>query len=217
VLAALLMASAGLDIAKAGFFDELFGGGEPLERYHYEGPRHFRPARHFWREYPRYGMSSEPRWARAAQWAEARGTRHRFAYRERLSYLSKQEPERRRAIVDHGAEPAAHGPSTLAGFCYNARPLGDDDGHVDALLHDATLRPGDSVMTAKGVRVFEGGGGCPHKSTDFLALGEIRGLPKHERRALAAIDKVIKTPRVVLVGGFAAVAARARPARASHE
>jgi hypothetical protein len=218
VLAALLMASAGLDIAKAGFFDEVFGGGEPMERYHYEGPRHFRPARHFWREYSHYGMSSEPRWARAAQWGEARGTRHRFAHRERLSYLSKQEPERRRTIVDHGTEPAAHGPSKLAGFCYNARPLGGDDGHVDALLHDATLQPGDSVMTAKGVRVFEGGGGCPHKNTDFLALAEIPGLPKRERRALAAIDKVIKTPRVaVQVGGFAAVAARARPARASHE
>ena len=223
VLAALLMASAGLDIAKAGFFDELFGGGEPMERYHSEGPRHFRPVRHFWREYPHYGMSSEPRWARAAQWAQARGTWHRFAHRgqareERLSYLPKQEPERRRAIVDHGAEPAAHGPSKLAGFCYTDRPLGGDDGHVDALLHDATLQPGDSVMTAKGVRVFEGGGGCPHKNTDFLALAEIRGLPKHERRALAAIDKVINTPRVAMqVGGFAAVAARARAARASKE
>jgi hypothetical protein len=218
VLAALLMACAGLDIAKAGFFDELFGGGEPMERYHYEHSRHFGPARHFGREYPHYGMSSEPRWARAAQWGEARGTRHRFAPRKRLSYLPKQEPERRRTIVDHGAEPAAHGPSNLAGFCYIARPLGDDVGHVDALLHDTTLQSGDSVMTAKGVRVFKGGGGCPHKNTDFLALAEIRGLPKHERRALAAIDKVIKTPRVaVLVGGFAAVAARARPARASHE
>ncbi len=218
VLAALLMTSAGLDIAKAGFFDELFGGGEPMERHHYEGPRHFRPARQFWREKPPYRRSSEPRRARAVQWAEARGTPHRFPQREHLSYLSKQEPERRRAIVDHGAEPAAHGPSKLAGFCYTARPLGGDDGHVDALLHDATLQPGDSVMTAKGVRVFEGGGGCPHKNTDFLALAEIRGLPKHERSALAAIDKVINTPRVAMqVGGFAAVAVRARTARASKQ
>ena len=87
------------------------------------------------------------------------------------------------------------------------RPLGGDDGHADALLHDATLQPGDSVMTAKGVRVFVGG--CPHRDTDFLALAEIRSLPKHERRALAAIDKVINTRRVaVQVGGFAAVGAR---------
>ena len=157
VLAALLMASAGLDIAKAGFFDELLRGSEPVERNYYQGPRQFRPARHFWREYPHYRMSSEPRWARAAQWAEARGARHHFAHRERLSYLSKQEPERRHTIVDPGTEPAAHGPSKLAGFCYIDRPLGGDDGHVDALLHDATLQPGDSVMTAKGVRVFEGG------------------------------------------------------------
>jgi hypothetical protein len=223
VVAALLVASAGLDIAKAGFLDELFGGGGPVERYHYGGPRRFRPARHFWREYPHYRTNSEPPWARAAQWAEARAPRHRFAHRERapeqrLSYLPKQEPERRRIIVDRGAEPAARGPSKLASLCYTARPLGGDVDHVDALLHDATLQPGDSVMTAKGVRVYEGGGGCPHKKTDFLALTEIRGLPKHERRALAAIDKVIKTPRVaVQVGGFAFVATRARTARASKE
>jgi hypothetical protein len=205
VVAALLMASAALDIAKAGFFDELLGGGGPVERNYYQGPRQFRPARQFWREYRHYRMSSEPRWARAAQWAEARGPRHRFAHREwvrerRLSYLPKQD-----------TEPHGHGRSNLAGFCYTARPLGDDVGHVDALLHDATLQPGDSVMTAKGVRVFKGVRGCPHKNTDFLALAEIRSLPKHERRALAAIDKVIKTPRVaVQVGGFATVAARAR-------
>ena len=122
-----------------------------------------------------------------------------------------------RTIVDHDTEPAADAPSKLPGFCYIASPLGNDVGHVDALLHDATLQPGDSVMTAKGVRVFKGGRDCPHENTDFLALAEIRGLPKHERRALAAIDKVIKTPRVaVQVGGFAIIAARAA-ARASHE
>ena len=220
--AGLFMASAELDIAKAGFFDELLGGGEPVERSYYQGPRQFRPARHFWGEYPHYRMSSEPRWARAAQWAEARGPRHRFAHREpmreqRLSYLPKQEPRRPRTIVDHDTEPAADAPSKLPGFCYIASPLGNDVGHVDALLHDATLQPGDSVMTAKGVRVFKGGRDCPHENTDFLALAEIRGLPKHERRALAAIDKVIKTPRVaVQVGGFATIAARAA-ARASHE
>jgi len=190
VVVALLIANAGLDIAKAGFFDELLGAGEPMERNYQQGPR----------------------WPRAAQWAEARGLRHRFAHSERmrerrLSYPPKQD-----------SELPGRGRFNLAGFCYIVRPLGDDVGHVDALLHDATLQPGDSVMTAKGVRVFKGGGGCPHKNTDFLALAEIPGLPKRERRALAAIDKLIKTPRVaVLVGGFAAVAARARPARASHE
>ena len=212
VVVALLIANAGLDIAKAGFFDELLGAGEPMERNYQQGPRRFQPARQFRGEYPHYRMSSEPRWPRAAQWAEARGLRHRFAHSERmrerrLSYPPKQD-----------SELPGRGRFNLAGFCYIVRPLGDDVGHVDALLHDATLQPGDSVMTAKGVRVFKGGGGCPHKNTDFLALAEIPGLPKRERRALAAIDKLIKTPRVaVLVGGFAAVAARARPARASHE
>jgi hypothetical protein len=154
VVVALLIANAGLDIAKAGFFDELLGAGEPMERNYQQGPRRFQPARQFRGEYPHYRMSSEPRWPRAAQWAEARGLRHRFAHSERmrerrLSYPPKQD-----------SELPGRGRFNLAGFCYIVRPLGDDVGHVDALLHDATLQPGDSVMTAKGVRVFKGGGGC---------------------------------------------------------
>ena len=84
VVVALLIANAGLDIAKAGFFDELLGAGEPMERNYQQGPRRFRPARQFRGEYPHYRMSSEPRWPRAAQWAEARGLRHRFAHSERM-------------------------------------------------------------------------------------------------------------------------------------
>ena len=63
-----------------------------------------------------------------------------------------------------------------------------------AVLNDPTLRPGDTVVTAKGVRVFKGGA-YPFKSSDFMSLAETRDLPIEKRGALAAIDRVLQTPR----------------------
>jgi len=50
------------------------------------------------------------------------------------------------------------------------------------------------VVTAQGVRVFKGGA-YPFKSSDFMSLAETRNLPIEKRGALAAIDRVVKTPR----------------------
>ena len=71
----------------------------------------------------------------------------------------------------------------------------------NAVLNDPTLRPGDTVVTAKGVRVFKGGA-YPFKSSDFMSLAETRDLPTEKRGALAAIDRVLQTPRgrIMLVG-----------------
>jgi hypothetical protein len=63
-----------------------------------------------------------------------------------------------------------------------------------AVLKDPTLRPGDTVVTAQGVRVFKGGA-YPFKSSDFMSLAETRDLPIEKRGALAAIDRVLRTPR----------------------
>ena len=63
-----------------------------------------------------------------------------------------------------------------------------------AVLNDPTLRPGDTVVTAKGVRVFKGGA-YPFKSSDFMSLAETHDLPIEKRGALAAIDRVLQTPR----------------------
>jgi hypothetical protein len=49
-------------------------------------------------------------------------------------------------------------------------------------------------MTAKGVRVFQGGSACPHKESDFLALADARDIPRSKRGALQAIEKAVKTP-----------------------
>ncbi len=80
------------------------------------------------------------------------------------------------------------------GLCYAAQPQSPDPGRSDALLHDVTLRQGDTVMTDQGVRVFEGGGGCPHKNSEFLALADARDVSRTKRGALLAIEKAVKTP-----------------------
>ncbi len=120
-----------------------------------------------------------------------------YAYPERrvvrrhvssLSYMPRRK-----------ARPASNrlataGPDAKSGLCYATRPQAPDLTQPDAILHDATLREGDSVMTAEGVRVFQGGSACPHKESDFLALADARDIPRSKRGALLAIEKAVKTP-----------------------
>jgi hypothetical protein len=62
-----------------------------------------------------------------------------------------------------------------------------------SIYDDTTLRPGDAVMTAKGVRVFLGGHSAPYTEEDFTALSDAEGLPKQVQKALVVIDKA---PRI---------------------
>lgn len=57
------------------------------------------------------------------------------------------------------------------------------------IYDDQTLRPGDAVMTAKGLRVFVGDRGTTHSETDFVALSDAEGLPKQVQKELLVIDK----------------------------
>ena len=56
------------------------------------------------------------------------------------------------------------------------------------LMDDESLRHGDAVMTASGIRIFTGDSGDHHEPQDFRKLSEIKGLSKRERKALAALD-----------------------------
>ena len=107
-----------------------------------------------------------------------------------LSYIPRQHRKASRSPADG---MATAGPEA-SGLCYAARHHAPDLTQPDVILHDATLREGDSVMTAKGVRVFQGGSACPHKESDFLALADARDIPKAKRGALLAIEKAVKTP-----------------------
>jgi hypothetical protein len=57
-----------------------------------------------------------------------------------------------------------------------------------ALFHDLTLRKGDFVMTATGVRVFRGGRRPPYDANDFTDLAQ-SSLPRETRDALVAMDR----------------------------
>jgi hypothetical protein len=56
------------------------------------------------------------------------------------------------------------------------------------LMDDDSLRPGDAVVTPSGIRIFIGLHGSHHASEDFRKPSDIKGLPKRERKALAALD-----------------------------
>jgi hypothetical protein len=61
-------------------------------------------------------------------------------------------------------------------------------------MQDSTLRPGDSVVTAQGIRVLRSGSHYPFKSSDFLSLAETHDAPVAKRSALYAIERALKTP-----------------------
>ncbi|MGA8172108.1 MAG: DUF2865 domain-containing protein [Methylocystis sp.] len=103
-------------------------------------------------------------------------------------------------IKSSDAKPASCGCHSAAGNPVNS----------EALLNDPTLRAGDTVVTSQGVRVFRGGA-YPFKSSDFMSLAETRNLPMEKRGALAAIDRVIKTPR-----GRVALGSEHRREQAGH-
>lgn len=106
-----------------------------------------------------------------------------------LSYAPRQHRAARR-----DGEKATAGPDAKNGLCYAEPAREPDPTRTETILHDATLREGDSVMTSKGLVVFQGGRACPHKESDFLALAEARDIPKSQRGALVAIEKAVSTP-----------------------
>lgn len=60
-------------------------------------------------------------------------------------------------------------------------------GPVD-LMDDRSLKNGDAVMTADGLRVFVGDEGPRHAAEDFAAISETEGLSRSERGALLAVN-----------------------------
>lgn len=113
------------------------------------------------------------------------------------------EPHRRKLLLRRpvnratvksvaGALEAASDPTKRPLFCSWGGRASKPADRTEALMRDATLRPGDAVVTDEGVRVFEGRGACPHNIGDFRTLAEARALPRAERRALAAIEQATK-------------------------
>ncbi len=63
------------------------------------------------------------------------------------------------------------------------------------LMHDVTLQTGDAVMMKGGIQVYTGDDReSRHTAADFASLDEVRGVPKQERQALAAVDTTRNDP-----------------------
>ena len=59
-----------------------------------------------------------------------------------------------------------------------------------AILEDPTLRRGDAVMTAKGLRIFVGSSASLHRSDDFVALANSgRDISKSTVKILVDLDR----------------------------
>ena len=59
-----------------------------------------------------------------------------------------------------------------------------------SIFEDKTLRRGDAVMTAQGIRIFKGGSSLPYRDADFVALSESGDVSKNVSKALVAIDRL---------------------------
>ena len=62
-----------------------------------------------------------------------------------------------------------------------------------SLLRDFTLRKGDSVMTARGFRVFQGANRLPYVQSNFTTLARA-SMPSAQRSALMAMERVALLP-----------------------
>jgi hypothetical protein len=59
-----------------------------------------------------------------------------------------------------------------------------------SIFDDGTLRRGDAVMTATGIRIFAGSGALPHASSDFVGLTTSKGINKDTSKVLAEMDRL---------------------------
>ena len=59
-----------------------------------------------------------------------------------------------------------------------------------SLYQDRTLRRGDAVMTAEGVRVFVGSSSWPYTAGDFVALQDAKNVDRGASRVLALLDRL---------------------------
>ena len=136
-----------------------------------------------------FGVSASP----AAQRLEGRedGFRRPAKARTKLKAFGASS---RQASADASKARAttADASSKRPNFCSWEGEASKPLDRTEALMRDATLRPGDVIMTDEGVRVFAGRAACPHTVADFRTLAEARTLPRAERTTLAAIEQASK-------------------------
>jgi hypothetical protein len=153
--------------SKADFFDELFGFDQPVSRRadHYQAPS------------GAIRLRARGRAAHSVDDHRERSRRPQVAY---FHHDFDRREEAANTATATGSRPIK------PAFCSRETAL-TRMSRFAQLLNDSTLRSGDIVVTATGVRVFHGGGACPHKPRDFLALHGA-GLPRGQLRMLAGLE-----------------------------
>ncbi|HEX8165013.1 MAG TPA: hypothetical protein VF601_04405 [Beijerinckiaceae bacterium] len=68
-----------------------------------------------------------------------------------------------------------------------AKPMGEVENPVPALLADKTLRPGDIVVFPDGPRLFRGEPGERHALRDFVKIANPKALPPEARKVVTAM------------------------------
>lgn len=59
-----------------------------------------------------------------------------------------------------------------------------------SIFEDRTLRRGDAVMTARGVRVFAGSNAWPYSEGDFVSLDDAKQFNTDTSKVLAQLDRM---------------------------
>lgn len=183
LIVSILVLSGSATVARAGFLEELFGGGDQAPQA--------APSRAAKRHY------AEPRREKVAKvHSDVSFMPSPVArVRERQAYRPEHRPERRQvttvAKADDGGASAGSKP-VIAALCATEANV---EGAPPTLLlaYDKTLRNGDIMVTDAGLQVFRGHAACPHDARDFIALSSAY-MPKTKRSMLIAIEEAMKRP-----------------------
>ena len=106
-------------------------------------------------------------------------------------YAPQSFPQKKHAAI--------HRPKNLVAKLHPAK--GPHAAPIVGLMDDESLRNGDVVMTADGIRVFTGSAGSQHSEEDFAKLSDVKGISKTQRSALLFIDSGAASANLTLVAG----------------
>jgi hypothetical protein len=174
IAAPLVLALAMATHAEAGFLEDLFGTNDVRPEPRVDAPGRAAPPK-------AYRPGNRPSTPKGHAPAPGDGFDVR-ANRERRSADGASWPTRAGRSVAR-SEPR---------LCQGESAQRDKLAKRDLILHDPTLRAGDSVVTSDGVRIFAGRRACPHSADDFVPIGARFPLPKNRRDTLLAIEQGMK-------------------------
>ncbi len=186
VLSALCALTLPLALASAGpaaaqnAFGFLFGGSPWEGRSTYTPGPTYAPT-------PSYGYRTDP----YAYRSDPYRTRSR-GYSALPGYSNPYGEEREDGLPSEAATPHGPTPEEVMAAIKAVKP---GKGPLGPFVNDPTLRAGDIVVTSKGLMVYRGGGGTPHRDGDFVSVSNASGLVAN-RQTLISLEKASRlTPQ----------------------